>query len=700
MNFGKKTRLGHLVDQFEQAVQKTHRLFHSPSDVLAKCRVIQGSVWPSAFWGALCTAPGLHRMEYLRGNAARAVVGRFHTLSSRAALHLLPGVQDPEVFLMCQQACQLRRLFRCHPQMASAILARATADVEYQSVFGPATAIKVMFERNDWVLLESGWAKGPGHCCFSFRESSPAAIRQAIEVSWSSGLQDALRHRAGLDAIAVPCRSLTQQLFEGQPPWKQSLIARHVCGAFMSGAEKAVWSTTEDGLCSLCGQLDTKEHRLYCCPALQTTREEHLAVLQTARDEFPIWPHLFCATEHASEPLLRLITSTRMLPANIPDRQRLVLFTDGSGYHSSCPPARLTYWSLVRAIDFDALDFSAWLHMPLQRKVAGFRVIVQGGTPGVQSIPRAELAAVAWTARWLKQDLRYEADVFTDSSYVLHVWHQIRAAHGSLDLGCNADLAQHLLHCPNLRLHKVKAHNPAAQAPDASAMLQCTTAGNEAADLAAKAARNLEQAHVRGAADDVAEHYMYQRDHMALFREYLVDVNVAEVRLKAAVKEDHVGTGDYDGRVDDKPFFERCQRHSEEPAFKQRLGPVRLFCGLPYGDEYMLSLHRWASALEWPVPPIRVEHDLPCTYLELAVHQALFCGAMPPVPIFSQGRRRYVAATSREGVLQPQTLHQMVATFQESLADAARATGLQVLPATRLLRISSLRSLGGGDWPE
>ena len=44
----------------------------------------------------------------------------------------------------------------------------------------------------------------------------------------------------------------------------------------------------------------------------------------------------------------------------------------------------------------------------------------------VLQIPSAELSALAWVARWLKQSPLLKADVFTDSSYVVSTWNKVK----------------------------------------------------------------------------------------------------------------------------------------------------------------------------------------------------------------------------------------------------------------------------------
>ena len=155
---------------------------------------------------------------------------------------------------------------------------------------------------------------------------------------------------------------------------------------------------------------------------------------------------------------------------------------------------------------------------------------------------------------------------------------------------------------------------------------------------------------------------------MGLFQEFLVEVNVAELRLKAAALAEHEGLGAYDTAVDARSFFDRCQNLTTEVAFYQNLGP----------DAYMPSLRRWARTLAWPIAPIREEYDIPCTYLELVLHHSLSSGFMPlaEYSTLAAGKRRFVAAEDREGWPQTQPLGQAVTALQEALGEAAQALGL------------------------
>ena len=202
LQFNKRRCLGHLPDLFEESVARLHRLFHSPAFVSCKALVVQNGVWSHAFHGAFSTVPGKARMNYLRSNAARAVVGRYHTLTPWAALTLLPTLQESEVYLMLLQIRQLRRMFKAMPSVAAAVLARATRPEFPKTVYGPATALRVLFDRNGWTLHANGKFSGPGNVAFNVKYTAHKDVARAITRAWCITVQAACQHRYGLQHLA------------------------------------------------------------------------------------------------------------------------------------------------------------------------------------------------------------------------------------------------------------------------------------------------------------------------------------------------------------------------------------------------------------------------------------------------------------------------------------------------------------------
>ena len=682
-SFNRRTSLGHLLQQFQSAVDRLHRLFHEPSSVQTKCRLVQAGVWTHAFYGALATAPGLHRMQFLRANAARAIVGRHHTLSAHAALFLLPAVQDPEVFLMCAQALQLRRTFACMPWVASEVLALATSGRDFPSVYGPSS--------------------GPGHAFFNFRTSTPLSIRTAIEAAWAQTVQDRCTHRTGLARLMPPCPLLSRHVLSQRPAWQQLILARHMTGAFMSGAEKSAWSSVETGVCCLCGGHDTKSHRLFYCPSLTDVRRPFEPLLTTVRETYPEWVHLFAATEHDLQGLLRLITCTRALPPLLPAPadSSITLFTDGSAMHPDCPPARMTYWSVVvSSIDSSLPSLAHWASLSVSARAASFRVLVQGSTPGCQTIPRAELAAVSWAASWLLAHVGIRAVLYTDSAYVVHVWTTLAASVPPLHLRGDADLIaplSALARSGRLEVRKVKAHNPEGTSEQASPQLRFATEGNTAADVAAKQAAAREDVHVRETADAVARHYREQSDHMHCFATFLVELNVEETRRKEALTRGASFVPEYDQARVKRDFFAPRKDVAPSGTFVQFCGSSHLVLGLPYGDEFMLELHKWAASLVWPALPVQPGQDGAITFLELCVRFCTDTRMLPPVPLHSgngSSQRKFVSALSDTGMLQHIDFWVLTSTFVEAVETARRVRNACYFPASKVLQLPNLRALG------
>ena len=80
LGFNRRRQLGKVVDSFESAVQRLHKLYHEPLPLDTKSSIVQQGVWPHAFHGTAAVSPGRQRLHKLRSNAARAIVGRYHTL--------------------------------------------------------------------------------------------------------------------------------------------------------------------------------------------------------------------------------------------------------------------------------------------------------------------------------------------------------------------------------------------------------------------------------------------------------------------------------------------------------------------------------------------------------------------------------------------------------------------------------------------
>ena len=700
LSFCKRKGLGHLVDTFDQAAERLHKLCHDPSPLDVKAHVVQSGVWPYAFFGALSVAPGRQRLHKLRSNAARAIVGRHHTLSPYAALYFMPNVTDPETYLMAHQACHLARTARLMPETARAVLKVASREGPPKTVHGPGSAIQLMFGRLGWVVKQDGNFKGPGHATFNVYTSSVQAIKKAIQQAWALEVQGSVQDRVGLSTFPIPSRTITQKLFQQFSAWEQTILSRHVTGAFLSNAEKSTWSRVVTSECSLCGALDTKHHRLFTCPALMDVRQDHLEIMDQVQQFFPWWTHMLAAHEPEDLPFLRLVCGSRTLPPTLPlpeNSRKLYLFTDGSAHNSSNPEARLTYWSVVWCHGVrDMHDLDAWEQLSLPAKVSSYRVVAQGCTPKDQTVPRAELSAIVWAAQWCQQQPQVEAVIFTDSQFAIDQWSQCGQS-GSLGNTTCPDLLGAVQITSQVQLRKVKAHNKEGLSSKADTFLKWTTLGNELADTAAKQARGAELPIVLQASDSIAESANFQFDHLLSFCKFLIDINVAEIELKQNLAEDELTMPEadnikrlvWDYYYDWEEYEIWDGLHPNVPAdAESRLS------GQPAEQEYDKKLLEWLSGLCWPCRPQQDEQPKDVCFLELFVCFTMWSGLLPPFAISTHDGTEWVEHASSQGLQQTASSIMLVQAFVKRIRGLEQQLGRDLLIAAEKFGIGRLCPLG------
>ena len=137
---------------------------------------------------------------------------------------------------------------------------------------------------------------------------------------------------------------------------EQALLLRHATGAFLSEAAKSIWAEDTDGNCPLCGQLQTKHHKILACPSLKSVRAPLQPNLQRIIDDWPSWVHCPAPSYAPDVEIAQLIFHTRQLPVptvhfaawDVPGaRGFLRLFTDGSCRYPASSSARHAGFAVV-----------------------------------------------------------------------------------------------------------------------------------------------------------------------------------------------------------------------------------------------------------------------------------------------------------------------------------------------------------------
>ena len=207
-----------------------------------------------------------------------------------------------------------------------------------------------------------------------------------------------LAHRRILGQVGIINVDLFRSGLKGLSEEHQGLVRVAATGARFEHAEIARFSDKFDEMCRLCGELDTRSHRLTSCPATEHVRERHREVLEKW-DSFPEPLKLHLLPSEApfrGEFLSRLGSVPPPDIVRRPPGPKTIWFTDASGKN---PASRFSLVSFAGVcIDPDTSQVTSSF---------------QGILPGIlQSVDRGEILAIIGTLQRV-----HHCDIYTDSNY-------------------------------------------------------------------------------------------------------------------------------------------------------------------------------------------------------------------------------------------------------------------------------------------
>ena len=698
--FTRRASRGPFQQRVQEALQRLSKLGSDPQGLPIKAQAVQGGVWPFLFFGTEGIAPSITTVHALRGAASRAIIGNYHTLSPFAAMCFLQGAQDPEVFLLCHHVSQLRRALVTSPETAAGLLRRLSGPlIPQRAVCGPAGALQVLLHRNDWTVQADGLFRGPLHCQFNLHATSAKQVRNMFQLAWGCHVQDKIQHRNGLSEAPVPHAHLSASVLGGFRPWEQEFLSRSMCGGLMSGAERNTWSRDSTDLCPLCQELDTRSHRIFRCPALQEKRGPHQELLEAVQQQFPHWAHMPYVSWPFEASVLQLFLAKLCLPdlaAPSIDR-KLVLFTDASAIHTACPTARVTAWAVVRGqLPPSAPDLTADDLSPASL-LARFSVLGQGCTPGPQTVPRAELAALVWAGTWADQNPACQVTVFSDCQPALDLWHRwLRMGWEQVRGFANADLLRNVPRPRSVQARKIKAHQSTTEIARAPVWEQWLAAGNEAADAAAKqACRDLPPA-VRSMADQVALQCQHQQKLLRQFFRAILDMGVLEAskRRQEARHQHERQTAQLAAASNLSDLLSRFRTWQVPPSGILSIPEAweENWASWPFGLHYGRLLLEWLQNLRWHAQPAAPSDTWEVSYLEMMLSFSV-AAAVPPLVenVFRPGT--YWPLPQAKLQLQHVSLRQVVSCFRAALLQLGKLLGRPIFPCAEIKDVAYLRLL-------
>ena len=521
-------------------------------------------------------------------------------------------------------------------------------------------------------------------------------------------MPDHVGHRQGLHAMPEPDFAVFRGVCRELGPLGVGGLSKVFFGGYQSKAAQALWDPFESHQCRFCGQLDTKTHRQFECPAHAHVRQPFQALLDWVQYNASHWPFCALPSLHPDVGVLRLVWSSRKVrpqppPSALVPQYSLDVchfYTDGTCAHNACPVARHAAWSVVLDCDPHGSPETvllAWLHD--KRTPQSYHVVHQGLVPGQQSIDRAELCALLQVCHDAASMPHVHCIAWTDSQYALDAvqqWNERSHQNGG-PIPTNYDIfASMQVPCKpgNLTLRKIKAHTEAAVAPLSEVR---HVLGNAAADIAADMARKSDFAFVVDLVDEVYDHSCIQKDAFLLSCRYQQELTRSVAAADARARETALGTT-YNHDDEEATFHMLVQRWmSGSVDGPEEVPLVELPEQWPrvtsWPQWFLSSLWIWKHSLLWPeAPDRRLQRGEGVTFLELLVNYVVVACRLPPVS--SDFDRSLADPLSAEGILRPLTVRELVANFVSATDFLTRVCGQAFWGASKHHRIYSLTLLG------
>ncbi|CAE7242092.1 unnamed protein product [Symbiodinium sp. CCMP2592] len=682
--------------RLQDGLERLDRLRQQPRSPCLKASMVQRGVWTACLYGAEGHLFSQAEISQLRGRAARAIVGQHKVLSPFLALSALSAhCQDPELYCIEQQLQLLRRTCSCDPDLAASLLELATQAQPPRSYQGPATALRLALDRLGLQITSAGVIKGRDNTWVDVTSCHKTEIRRLLRRTWALHVQEQVAHRNGLAAAPPVHTEETGRLLQQFKINDQLVLARHITGAFSSAAARHKWDPSETPQCALCGQLQTKEHKFLHCPALAGVRADFTEVLQEVVATKAYWIHAPFAAAPPDLEVNNLIFATRALPCptteigtyeEIGSRPFVRLFTDGSCRHPTVPEASLAAFAVV--LDTSTCDEAIPGLLAKWRETAmpptEFRVVCQGSVPGLQSINRAEVCALIQAIRVAQLLSAPSAEIWTDSAFAIREWERACAGQDCTWPDLGAMLAR-LRHFP-VRLRKVASHQDLNKL---WGLEQWVAAGNEAADVAAKAAVGREMQCVRDIADAANDFLKDQRRLLKQFWTYLARLSFEEARL---LRSSGTGTEQTEDELFPRgPPIDKWLALNTGLHQTWNVGIVQrewlLACSWP--PWFTVPLWEWLRTLEWAVHMPTGRAPCGVAYVELLVAFVCTTGICPPAGLDVEKSHEAVLT---DNLQIPTTLRQLNHSLVEAVRQLERLSHVALWPPRRG-KVFSLRAL-------
>ena len=257
-----------------------------------------------------------------------------------------------------------------------------------KATYGPARVLGAYLNFVNITVHENGKITSPVGKELDFFRSCPNELEQCVTHAWEHGVTKHLRERQGLENLGNLNLHATCRALNSIADADARLVRTYLAGGTPTNHRFAHWQDISIN-CQVCKQPDTLAHRLCTCIATEQIRREHPLLAQLASSQAN------SAWAFKPEVCLPIPTDSFEIPA-LPkgDEDVAFAYTDGSAYASCHPHLACAGFAVV--LDPIRGEESRQVTHAIQSSPAThFEVCITGRVPNRQTVPRAELFAIA-----------------------------------------------------------------------------------------------------------------------------------------------------------------------------------------------------------------------------------------------------------------------------------------------------------------
>jgi ribonuclease HI len=487
-------------------------------------------------------------------------------------------------------------------------------------------------------------------------------------------------------------RSDTLAILKSFPDNHRRQLLREISGAYQLEAQKAHWVEDSSGVCTFCGEQDSKAHRLLECPTFAHIREPYTHVLQCAEEEGLTLADMAVIHSHADMQLHHVLHHQQPRAIVADDfhafalqRQRnsqpFNIYVDGSCSNPRFPTSRFAAFAGV--IDLADNDFHRQ-ELAYAFKTSGsvpttFATCFAARVRGFQNIPRAELLALQTAA-----SIPYGV-IHSDSSYAIRQATKVLSDTSKLYATSNADVLWeiHEMQPDTRRFHKIKAHRNLYEIEDLLDLYHAL--GNYTADEAAKLAcqklnadwcNQMHQFHEQTNAARKILQECYQL-HIELFQaraqavQQMTRQDATKLNAVDKVSPDHVFS----------KIVQWSPSDVQELVFPQ--GVQDWFLHFSWGPWWADKVFSWMQLFRWPKEPQGpLDKEIGVSWLELALSLSFHVAkCLPILRKNQQGHVRLLMVEDNKDVADHAIQHtDIAATMQKMWAQMTILLPVEATP--------------------